>query len=65
MLRRRNTDKAQIEKCPEQLRRELDGCLRVGTRGFPKIRGTLIWGPYNKDPTIQGTILESPIYPLF
>ena len=20
--------------------------------GFPKIRGTLIWGPYNQDPTI-------------
>ena len=19
---------------------------------FPKIRGTLIWGPYNQDPTI-------------
>ena len=19
---------------------------------FPKIRGTLLWGPYNKDPTI-------------
>ena len=21
---------------------------------FPKIMGTLLWGPYNKDPTIQG-----------
>ena len=21
---------------------------------FPKIRGTLSWGPYKKDPTIQG-----------
>ena len=21
-------------------------------REFPKIRGTLFWGPYNKDPTI-------------
>ena len=19
---------------------------------FPKIRGTLLWGPYNKDPTV-------------
>ena len=27
--------------------------LRVlGIWGFPKIRGTLFWGPYNKDPTI-------------
>ena len=26
---------------------------------FPKIRGTLFWGPYNKDP---GTILGSPIF---
>ena len=34
---------------------------RIGLRGyygiiiiweFPKIRGTLFWGPYNKDPTI-------------
>ena len=25
---------------------------------FPKIRGTLFWGPYNKDPTILG----SPIF---
>ena len=23
---------------------------------FPKIRGTLFWGPYNKDPTTYGTI---------
>ena len=28
--------------------------------GFPKIRGTLFWGPYHEDPTIQGTILGSP-----
>ena len=29
---------------------------------FPKIRGTLFGGPYNKDPTIWGTILGSPIF---
>ena len=29
---------------------------------FPKIRGTLFWGPYNKDPTIWGTILGPPIF---
>ena len=29
---------------------------------FPKIRDTLFWGPYNKDPTIEGTILGSPIF---
>ena len=29
---------------------------------FPKIRGTLSWGPYNKDPTIWDTILGSPIF---
>ena len=28
----------------------------------PKIRGCLILGPYNKDPTISGTILGSPIF---
>ena len=27
---------------------------------FPKFGGTLFWGPYNKDPTIQGTTLGSP-----
>ena len=29
---------------------------------FPKIRGTLFWGPYNNEPTISGTILGSPIF---
>ena len=29
--------------------------------GFPQIRGTLFWGPYNKDP-IWGVILGSPIF---
>ena len=27
---------------------------------FPKIRGTLFWSPYNKDPTISGTISGTP-----
>ena len=27
-----------------------------------EIRGNLVWGPYNKDPTIWGTMLESPIF---
>ena len=27
---------------------------------FPKIRGALFWGPYNKDQTIEGTIVGSP-----
>ena len=31
-------------------------------REFPKIRGIFFWGPYNKDPTIWGTILGSPIF---
>ena len=29
---------------------------------FPKIRGKLFGGPYNKDPTIYGTILGSRIF---
>ena len=29
--------------------------------GVSEIMGTLFWGPYNKDPTIQGTISGSPI----
>ena len=36
--------------------------LREQTWDFPKTRGTLFWGPYNKDPTIQATILGSPIF---
>ena len=31
-------------------------------REFPKIRGTLSWGPYNKDPTISGTIFGVPYF---
>ena len=27
---------------------------------FRKIRGTLFWGPYNKDPMIQGAISGCP-----
>ena len=44
------------------------GTIRVPLKGsikgleFPKIRGTLLWGPYNKDPTIQSTILGSPFF---
>ena len=29
---------------------------------FPKLRGTLFWGPYNKDPTIQGSIFWGPLF---
>ena len=30
--------------------------------GVSENRGTLLWGPYNKDPTFLGTILGSPIF---
>ena len=33
--------------------------IRVLCLGFRVIGGTFFWGPYNKDPTIQGTILGS------
>ena len=29
---------------------------------FPNIGGTLFWCPYDKGPTIQGTMLGSPIF---
>ena len=29
---------------------------------FPKTRGTVFWGAYNKDPTISGTLFGSPIF---
>ena len=38
------------------------GFLISPTWEFPKTRGTLFWGPYNKDPTIWGTILGSPTF---
>ena len=41
---------------------EVGFCIMLKpTWEFPKIRGTSFWGPYSKDPTIQGTILGSPI----
>ena len=38
----------------------------MGIWELPKIRGTLSWGPYKKNPTIKGAILgpsfsETPI----
>ena len=30
--------------------------------GLSENSGTLFWGPYNKDPTVQGTGLGSPIF---
>ena len=32
----------------------------VNIWAFPTIRGTLFWGPSNRDPTICGTIVGSP-----
>ena len=37
-------------------------CLQSSIREFPKIRGTLFGGPYNKGPTIWGAILGSHIF---
>ena len=33
-----------------------------GSFQFPKIRDTVFWVPYIKDPTIWGTIFGSPIF---
>ena len=38
------------------------GLLAVQDVGTSENRGTLFWGPSNKDPTISGTILGSPIF---
>ena len=35
--------------------RALGGKVSGSKCGFPKIRGTLVWGPSNKDPTILGS----------
>ena len=36
--------------------------VRDRMREFPKIRGSLFWGPYNKDPIIYDPILGSPSF---
>ena len=38
------------------------GLDRENIWDFPKIRGALSWGPYNKDPAIKGAIFWSPIF---
>ena len=39
---------------PSEGHERRDGDLRTGPGGeFPKIRGTLLWGCNNKDPTIR------------
>ena len=30
--------------------------------GVSEIRGTVFWGPHDRDPTILGAILGSPIF---
>ena len=45
---------------PSRIRVPLKGSIRV--LEFPQIRGTLFWGPYNKDHTIWDTILGSPMF---
>ena len=41
------------DRCTKQNFRQLCERLRdMHIWEFPKIRGTLSWGPYNKDPTI-------------
>ena len=57
-----------IIKAPTVNPKKLETGIRPKSAGipyiweFPKIRGTLFWGPYNKDPIISGTILGSPIF---
>ena len=43
----------QDERCRSwDLEEGLADCRLCGMWELPKIRGTLFWGPYNKDPTI-------------
>ena len=62
-----------VFRCIEELRSSIDSSscgqkecrnlnVWVAIWDFPKSRGALLWGPYNKDPTISGTILGSPIF---
>ena len=40
----------------------LHGLIRGSIWVYPKIRATLFWGPYNKDPTTKGTKFGFPIF---
>ena len=35
--------------------------FRMLYESFRKLRGNLFWGPYNKDPTVWGTTVGSPM----
>ena len=35
---------------------------KVGKGKFPKIRGTVIWGPYDKDPYYLGYYIRVPYF---
>ena len=37
-------------------------CILSQLMGVSESKGTFFWGPYNKDPTIQGTISGAPIF---
>ena len=41
-----------INRSAEGLGLESRGSQKGSIREFPKIRGTLFWGPYDKDPII-------------
>ena len=38
------------------------GAARCANWDFPKIWGTLFWGPYDKDPTILGYYIRVPYF---
>ena len=55
----------ECKRFPGRSKRVFQCCWRVRITpcmGVSENRGTSFWCPYNKDPTIQGTRLGSPIF---
>ena len=52
--------KGALDNFKKPLKASLNWVLVKGCGSFRKLGGTLFWGPWNKDPTIQG--LGSPIF---
>ena len=53
--------RAVVDKIGLSLYKEASTSWSLPCRTFRKLGGALFWGPYTKDPTIQGTILGSII----
>ena len=52
---------SQSHELPQHGRKNSEQLSELKHGGFPKLGGTILGGPYNKDYTILGSMLRSPI----